>query len=88
MSSFESGAYRRVYQQAKIVYPEDIPMSDKALFHRRDGAGGVLFATRGCPHRCDFCTIAVMYPHRLRKRPVPEVAAGYASFSGRVIIFW
>ncbi|MGO9613933.1 MAG: B12-binding domain-containing radical SAM protein [Dissulfurispiraceae bacterium] len=88
LSSFEAGAYRRVYQQAKIVSPEDAPMADKTLFHRRDGAGGVLFATHRYPHQCDFCTIAVMYPHRLRKRPVAEVLAEYASFSGRVIIFW
>jgi len=29
-----------------------------------------------------------MYPHRLRKRPIAEVAAEYASFKGSVIIFW
>jgi radical SAM superfamily enzyme YgiQ (UPF0313 family) len=29
-----------------------------------------------------------MYPHRFRKRPVSEVAAEYASFKGKVIIFW
>ena len=29
-----------------------------------------------------------MYHHGLRKRPVAEVAAEYASFSGKVIIFW
>ncbi|MGD0359646.1 MAG: radical SAM protein [Bryobacteraceae bacterium] len=29
-----------------------------------------------------------MYRHKLRKRPIAEVAAEYASFKGRVIIFW
>jgi hypothetical protein len=29
-----------------------------------------------------------MYPYRLRKRPISEVAAEYASFKGKVIIFW
>jgi len=29
-----------------------------------------------------------MYKNRLRKRPVAEVAAEYASFRGKVIIFW
>jgi len=88
LRSFKAGAYRRVYQQADEVSLENIPMAHKALYHRRDYTSGVLFATRGCPHRCDFCTIAVMYPHRLRKRPIAEVAAEYASFRGRVIIFW
>jgi radical SAM superfamily enzyme YgiQ (UPF0313 family) len=48
----------------------------------------VLFATRGCPNRCDFCTVSVMYKNQLRKRPVAQVAAEYASFKGKVIIFW
>jgi radical SAM superfamily enzyme YgiQ (UPF0313 family) len=88
LRSFEAEVYRRVYQQAEAVSLENVPMAHKALFHRRDFTSGVLFATRGCPHRCDFCTIAMIYPHRLRKRPVAEVAAKYASFKGRVIIFW
>jgi radical SAM superfamily enzyme YgiQ (UPF0313 family) len=29
-----------------------------------------------------------MYPHKLRKRSVQEVAAEYGSFKGKVIIFW
>jgi radical SAM superfamily enzyme YgiQ (UPF0313 family) len=29
-----------------------------------------------------------MYPHNHRRRPVAEVAAEYASFRGKVIIFW
>jgi radical SAM superfamily enzyme YgiQ (UPF0313 family) len=29
-----------------------------------------------------------MYRHQLRKRPIAEVAAEYASFKGNVIIFW
>ena len=88
LAAFEAGSYRRVYRQTGAPSLEDIPMASKAMFHRRDKTGGVLFATRGCPHRCDFCTIAVMYPHGLRKRPVAEVAAEYASFEGKVIIFW
>jgi radical SAM superfamily enzyme YgiQ (UPF0313 family) len=88
LRSFASGAHRRVYQQTGAVSLEKVPMADKASFHRRDHTAGVLFATRGCPYRCDFCTIARMYPHGLRQRPVAEVAAEYASFKGRVIILW
>jgi len=29
-----------------------------------------------------------MYPHKHRTRPIPEVAAEFASFRGKVIIFW
>ena len=85
---FEAGKYRRTYRQNGVPSLNDVPMACKALFHRNDHTGGVLFATRGCPNRCDFCAIAVMYRNGLRKRPIAEVAAEYASFQGKVIIFW
>jgi radical SAM superfamily enzyme YgiQ (UPF0313 family) len=88
LAAFETGSYRRVYRQTGAPSLKNIPMASKALFHRRDKTSGVLFATRGCPHRCDFCTIALMYRRGVRKRPVAEVAAEYASFHGKVIIFW
>jgi len=88
LNGFAAGAYLRLYQPAAAPSLAGIPKARKALFHRRDHTAGVLFATRGCPHRCDFCSIAVMYPHGLRTRPVDEVAAEYASFQGKVIIFW
>ena len=67
---------------------EHAPMSRQDLFHRRDHTGGVLFATRGCPYSCDFCTLAVMYQSRVRKRSVDAVAEEYGSFPGKVIILW
>ena len=88
LQDWEKGAYQRSYRRTSLPTLEKIPMARKECFHRRDHTGGVLFATRGCPNRCDFCTISVMYQHTLRKRPVEEVAAEYASFKGKVIIFW
>jgi radical SAM superfamily enzyme YgiQ (UPF0313 family) len=88
LKSFEAGSYLSRYQQTSAASLENIPMARKDLFHRRDHTNGVLFATRGCPSQCDFCTIAVMYRHKLRTRPIAEVAAEYASFKGKVIIFW
>jgi radical SAM superfamily enzyme YgiQ (UPF0313 family) len=88
LQGFVAGAYLRVYQQTGVPSLERIPMARKALFHRNDHTSGVLFATRGCPNQCDFCTVAVMYGQGLRKRPIAEVAAEYASFQGKVIIFW
>ena len=88
LKSFETGSYLRVYRQTGVPSLENIPEARKELFHRNDYTRGVLFATRGCPGQCDFCTIAVMYRHKFRRRPVAEVAAEYASFKGNVIIFW
>ena len=88
LKSFETGSYLRLYQQTNAPSLKNVPIPSRELFHRRDHTSGVLFATRGCPNQCDFCTVAVMYRHKLRKRPIAEVAAEYASFVGKVVIFW
>ena len=88
LKGFAAGSYLSVYQQTRAPSMEKTPEARKELFHRHDHANGVLFATRGCPCQCDFCSVTVMYGHKLRKRPVGEVAAEYASFKGKVIIFW
>ena len=88
LNGFVAGSYLRVYRQSAAPSLEKSPNARKDLFHRRDHTNGVLFATRGCPGQCDFCTVTAMYGHKLRKRPVGEVAAEYASFKGKVIIFW
>lgn len=88
LDGFVTGTYRRVYQHAISPSLARIPMARKTLYHRNDFASGVLFATRGCPNHCDFCSIVVMYRHGFRKRPIAEVAAEYGSFHGKRIIFW
>ena len=88
LAEFETGHYDARYCCLEPPALDHAPMSRHDLFHRRDHTAGALFATRGCVHRCDFCTVAVMYNSHLRKRPVEAVAQEYASFDGRVIILW
>jgi radical SAM superfamily enzyme YgiQ (UPF0313 family) len=85
LKDFETGRHKRRY--TSIIPPslENAPMARKDLYHRRDYTAGRLFATRGCAYNCDFCTLGVIYQRKVRKRPV---AAEYASFAGKVIIFW
>jgi radical SAM superfamily enzyme YgiQ (UPF0313 family) len=87
LAEFESGNHHTRYLSGPPPL-DNAPMARHDLFHRRDHAAGVLFATRGCVHRCDFCTLAVMYQGQVRKRPVEAVAQEYASFRGKVVILW
>lgn len=88
LDGFVAGRYRHVYRRASPQTLAGAPMARKTHFHRHDFISGVLFATRGCPNHCDFCSIPVMYRDGLLKRPVAEVAAEYGSFRGKRIIFW
>lgn len=88
LEGFRAGSFLSEYRRTGAPSLATLPKARKDLFHRRDHTGGVLFATRGCPSQCDFCAIPLMYRYKLRKRPIDEVAAEYASFKGRVVIFW
>ena len=88
LRDFEAGCHCPRYCDTTAPSLECVPMARKDLFHRRDHAAGVLFATRGCPYRCDFCTLVVMYQGQVRQRPIAAVAKEYASFPGKVIILW
>lgn len=88
LAEFEQGVFQSRYQLDQVPCLEHVPQARKDMFHRKDLTNGVLFASRGCPNHCDFCTLTVMYKNQLRKRPVEEVAAEFGSFQGKVIIFW
>ena len=88
LEEFEAGQYSERYCCLEPPALDKAPMSRHDLFHRNDHAAGVLFATRGCAHRCDFCTVAVMYQRQVRTRPLEAVVREYASFDGKIIILW
>ena len=88
LRDFEEGCPARCYASEAPPDLETAPMARKELYHRRDYTAGRLFATRGCTFGCDFCALAVMYQRKVRLRPAEVVAAEYASFPGKVIIFW
>jgi radical SAM superfamily enzyme YgiQ (UPF0313 family) len=88
LKDFEIARHPRRYCSTIPPALNTAPMARKELYHRRDLTGGRLFATRGCPYGCDFCAVAVMYQRKVRTRPVAAVASEYASFPGKVIIFW
>jgi radical SAM superfamily enzyme YgiQ (UPF0313 family) len=88
LSEFEAGSYAMRYDCLEPPALDQAPASRQDLFHRRDHTAGVLFATRGCAFRCDFCTVAVMYKGQLRKRLVKAVVEEFASFHGKIVILW
>lgn len=44
-------------------------------------------ATRGCPHRCDFCSISAFNQASQRYRPIDEVIAEIANIPSRFFMF-
>jgi radical SAM superfamily enzyme YgiQ (UPF0313 family) len=44
-------------------------------------------ATRGCPHKCDFCAVPAAWSNIYAHRPVEEVVAELRTFEGRHALF-
>jgi radical SAM superfamily enzyme YgiQ (UPF0313 family) len=85
----------RIYACPSSAKLDGLPHARRELirhggFNRWWATRGAIIATRGCPHKCEYCTIPVMYPnaHRMRFRPVVEVAAEVAAIEDKGIVFW
>ena len=44
-------------------------------------------ATRGCPHKCDFCAVPAAWANIYAHRPIPDVVAELSTFEDRKAIF-
>ncbi|MDR2736675.1 MAG: B12-binding domain-containing radical SAM protein [Gracilibacteraceae bacterium] len=88
LDDFEAGNIQKRYTDSGPVNLAKAPLLCKQHFHRADHTAGTMFATRGCPHACEFCVIACIYKNKFRRRPIPEVVKDYAAFKGKVVVFW
>lgn len=70
----EQGTLRPVYRQAGYTRMERIPPADRSIYPR----SGYFFenmiqTTRGCPYRCEFCTVTSFFGGSYRVRPVDTI---------------
>ncbi|MGE5337784.1 MAG: B12-binding domain-containing radical SAM protein [Gemmatimonadota bacterium] len=64
-----------------------LPVPDRALIRQgRYAPVDTVQATRGCPHRCSFCSISSFFHQRFRMRPVDEVIDELKPL-GRTLLF-
>ena len=65
-----------------------VPIARRDLLKRKRYATvNSIEATRGCPHKCDFCVVPTAWAATYAHRPVNEVIAELQTFEGRKAIF-
>ncbi len=72
LNDFENNNLKPFYKQEDYVDPKLIPPAYRGL-EKGIVLGGEVQATRGCPYRCDFCSIQNVEGTRFRKRPIEDV---------------
>jgi radical SAM superfamily enzyme YgiQ (UPF0313 family) len=65
-----------------------VPVARRDLLKReRYATVNSIEATRGCPHKCDFCVVPTAWANTYAHRPVEEVVAELRTFEGRKALF-
>jgi len=78
-----------VYLSTRSAPLAGMPPPRWDLIKGRRYGKSVTIATRGCPHRCDYCSIPLLYgPGSMRYRPIDEVVREVASSPTRAVVFW
>jgi radical SAM superfamily enzyme YgiQ (UPF0313 family) len=65
-----------------------VPIARRDLLQKKKYATvNSIEATRGCPHKCDFCVVPTAWSNVYAHRPVEEVIAELSTFEGKKAIF-
>ncbi len=76
LSDFESGKPERVYDGRPHDYDlGDAPVPAYGLLDIPSYNRLTIQASRGCPHRCEFCASSVILTDRYKQKPVKNVVA-------------
>jgi radical SAM superfamily enzyme YgiQ (UPF0313 family) len=66
----------------------EVPIARRDLLHKqRYATTNSIEATRGCPHKCDFCAVPAAWANVYAHRPVEDVLAELKTFEGRHALF-
>jgi len=83
------GKLAPVYVSTRRASLSSMPAPRWDLIKGRRYGKSVTIATRGCPHRCDYCSIPLLYgPGTVRYRPIDEVVREVATSPTRAVVFW
>src|SRR5215471_431313 len=83
------GKLQHVYVSTRQASLTGMPAPRWDLIRGRRYGKSVTIATRGCPHRCDYCSIPLLYgPGTVRYRPVDEVVREVATSPTRAVVLW
>jgi radical SAM superfamily enzyme YgiQ (UPF0313 family) len=72
-ADFEAGSYEALYRETGNVVLEDSPTPRFDLLKLERYATATIQLSRGCPFRCDFCDIIVMFGRKPRYKPVAAI---------------
>lgn len=88
VEDFRRGQMRKRYRMEQLPSLENVPVPRRDLlndefYYRMD----FLYASRGCPRRCSFCSVPNFYSSSHRHRPVDKIIREIEGLRGNVFGF-
>lgn len=87
LRDFKAGRLQRRYHTptGRTLH---VPIARRDLLRKeRYATVNSIEATRGCPHKCDFCAVPAAWANTYAHRPVEDVIAELRTFEGRRALF-
>ena len=70
------------YRQPQYTAMASVPLADRSLYPtKKYFFENMIQTTRGCPYKCEFCTVTAFFGGTYRPRPVEKVIAEVASLT-------
>lgn len=88
LADYAAGRAKRVYRAERCPELIGLPLPRRDLVKGRFFTRGAVFATRGCPYHCSYCSLKQIYHPRFRKRPIDEVINDIRNIENRYFVFW
>ena len=87
LKDFKNGKLKSYYQPAGPVNPKKIPQPRRNIYPPNSNIG--IYATRGCPYSCEFCTMANPRLRReYRMRPIKDVIEEIRMHPSKICYFF
>jgi len=87
IDDFKENKLRRIYRQDKHPALTSLPIPRRDLY-AKDAYyfRNTLWATRGCPYSCSFCSVSTVFGRKYRCRPVDEITKEIETLDRKKII--
>src|SRR5262245_39316900 len=87
LRDFKAGRLQKRYhgQAGRTLH---VPIARRDMLDRKKYATvNSIEATRGCPHKCDFCAVPAAWANTYSHRPIEDVIRELRTFEGRKALF-